>query len=554
MRGARQWECAFHKWIELRRGFRLNPRIMKQTEKQRREIRLDCAFKASNEGLWEWEIGSPKVFYSPRVLNFFDYTEKTAPNIFTDPASAVHEDDLEEFQQKLEKILADPDQELFAVDARIRKRDGEWCWMRIRGVPVRDESGKITSLAGSIIDITRRKKAEEKWQEDRHLLRLLIENVPVNIYFKDKNSHFILANTATAEKLGAGTVDELLGKSDYDFFDTVHADKSRDDEVKIMETGKKQLESLNREIWRDKDDTWVLTTKLPWKDRKGRIKGTFGVTNDVTELVRMQQQIEKTHRALEEELQLAREIQQALIPSKLPPFPKNPAPDTPQLHFAQRYLPGSGLAGDFFEITPLSDTAVTIFICDVMGHGVRSALVVSMLRGLMGKGREVGDKPAALLESLNRGLAQLLAQVDSMIFATAFYGVIDLEAREFRYACAGHPAPIARFKDSAGLLPIARKIRGPALGLRPDSTYKDSTQSVDNLESLLLYTDGLTEAENQADEQFGDERLIQSIRKAHGTTPEQLLDQVMADVRGFTGGNRFDDDVCLVAIQCQCSE
>jgi len=503
---------------------------MKRTGKQRREIRLDCAFKASNEGLWEWEIGSPKVFYSPRVLNFFDYTEKTAPNIFTDPASAVHEDDLEEFQQKLGKILSDPDQELFAVDARIRKRDGEWCWMRIRGVPVRDESGKITSLAGSIIDITRRKKAEEKWKEDRHLLRLLIENVPVNIYFKDKDSQFILANTATAEKLGAGTVEELLGKSDYDFFDTVHADKSRDDEVKIMKTGEKQFESLNREIWRDKDDTWVLTTKLPWKDRKGRIKGTFGVTNDVTELVRMQQQLEKTHRALEEELQLAREIQQALIPSDLPPFPKNPAPGTPQLQFAQRYLPGSGLAGDFFEITPLSDTAVTIFICDVMGHGVRSALVVSMLRGLMGKGREVGDKPAALLESLNRGLAQLLAQVDSMIFATAFYGVIDLEAREFR------------------------KIRGPALGLRPDSTYEDSTQSVDNLESLLLYTDGLTEAENQSEEQFGDERLIQSIRKAQGTTPEQLLDQVMADVRGFTGGNRFDDDVCLVAVQCQCPE
>ncbi len=320
-----------------------------------------------------------------------------------------------------------------------------------------------------------------------------------------------------------------------------------------MEAGKKQFESLEREIWKDKDDTWVLTTKLPWKDRKGRIKGTFGVTNDVTELVRTQQQLETTHAALEEELQLAREVQQALIPERLPSFPKHPAPGKGHLRFAHRYLPGSGLAGDFFEVTPLSDNTVALFICDVMGHGVRSALVVSMLRGLMDKSREVDDDPAAFLASLNHGMAQLLAQVDTMIFATAFYGVIDIEAREFRYACAGHPAPIARFKDGAGLLPIARKIRGPALGLTPQSTYKDATQPLDKLESLLLYTDGLTEAENQSEEQFGDERLIRAIRKAGETAPEKLIDQVMSDVRDFTRGERFDDDVCLVAVQCQCA-
>ena len=526
---------------------------MNQDENSRRELRLDCAFRASNEGLWEWEIGSEAVYFSPRILSFLDFSAKNAPNIFKHPADGLHEDDVEKFQEELEAILSDPEKELFAVDARVRKRDGTWCWLRIRGVPVRNENGEITSLAGSIIDISRRKMAEEEWKEDRHLLRLLIENVPVNIYFKDLGSRFILANTATATKLGAESVEDLLGKTDYDFFDAVHADKSRDDEVHIMETGEKQIESLEREIWRDKEDTWVLTTKLPWKDRKGRVKGIFGVTNDVTELVRMQQQLAKAHAAIKGELQLAREVQQALIPDQLPPFPKHEAPGAPRLTFAHRYLPGSGLAGDFFDILPVSDDAVAVFICDVMGHGVRSALVVSMLRGLMDKSREFEDDPGGFLASLNRGLAQLLSRIDTMIFATAFYGVMDLGAREFRYACAGHPAPLVRFHDrGVANLPLPKEIRGPALGLRPDSSYGVATRSIDEIKSLLLYTDGLTEAENRQEEQFGPDRLAQAMRKAgENADAEQVIQQVMNDVQKFTDNENFDDDVCLIAVQIQ---
>jgi len=525
---------------------------MTQETNSRRELRLDCAFRASNEGLWEWEIGSDAVYYSPRILSFLDFPPTDAPNIFKDPSGSLHEDDVERFEKELARILSDPEKELFAVDARVKKRDGTWCWLRIRGVPVRDQEGRITSLAGSIINITRRKEAEEEWKEDRHLLRLLIENVPVNIYFKDRDSRFILANTATATKLGAGSVEELLGKTDYDFFDTAHADKSRDDEVHIMETGEKQIESLEREIWRDKEDTWVLTTKLPWKDRKGRVKGIFGVTNDVTELVRMQKQLEKTHAALEAELQLAREVQQALIPEQIPVFPRHESPGTPRLHFAHRYLPGSGLAGDFFDIMPISDEVIAVFICDVMGHGVRSALVVAMLRGLMDKGRDFEDDPSKFLASLNGGLAQLLSRIDTMIFATAFYGVMDLGAGEFRYACAGHPAPLVRAGGDVAPLPVPKEIRGPALGLRPQSAYGVATRPIGEISSLLLYTDGLIEAENPQGEQFGAERLAQAVREAgEKADAEQILQQVMGGVERFTGAERFEDDVCLIGVKVE---
>src|SRR5690606_20203670 len=132
---------------------------------------------------------------------------------------------------------------------------------------------------------------------------------------------------------------------------------------------------------------WVITSKFPWYDRSGNLKGTFGVSSDVTDLVKAQQQAERLagelrirNEAYEEELHLAREIQTALAGGG---FPAICGPHGGALTFGARYIPISGLAGDFFEVVPVSENAAGFLICDVMGHGVRSALVVAMLRGLL---------------------------------------------------------------------------------------------------------------------------------------------------------------------------
>jgi len=102
-------------------------------------------------------------------------------------------------------------------------------------------------MAGSMIDISRRKEAEEQLLEERHLMRLLIDNVPLNIYFKDLESRFTLVNKSIVKWLGGEEVDDLLGKRDHDFFDTGHADQARKDEQQIIETGKPILGYLERE-------------------------------------------------------------------------------------------------------------------------------------------------------------------------------------------------------------------------------------------------------------------------------------------------------------------
>jgi len=110
--------------------------------------------------------------------------------------------------------------------------------------------------------------------------------MPVNIYFKDEDSKFVMANTATAKKMGLKCAADIIGKSDHDFFDARHADKSRKDEVMIMYTKENLEGSLEKELWDGALETWCITSKHPWLDHNGKIKGTFGVTNDVSEIVK----------------------------------------------------------------------------------------------------------------------------------------------------------------------------------------------------------------------------------------------------------------------------
>ena len=154
-------------------------------------------------------------------------------------------------------------------------------------------------MVGSLIDISKRKNAEIALMEERARIDLVLESVPVNVYFKDHESRFVRANKATAIRVGAGSVKELIGKTDHDFFEKVHADASRANELKIMETGAEQVEELEHETWEDREDTWVLVTKKVWRNMNGEVLGTVGVTNDVTELMKTRENLERVAEQLQ---------------------------------------------------------------------------------------------------------------------------------------------------------------------------------------------------------------------------------------------------------------
>ncbi|GAA5482629.1 SpoIIE family protein phosphatase [Haloferula sargassicola] len=514
--------------------------------------RLELALRASNEGIWDWWTDRQEIYYSRRILEFLECGDRRPPNIFLPPHQSIHPDDQESFAARLRGALSQGGPEILGVDCRVRTGSGEWTWLRIRGTVVRDRRGEARRIAGSMIDISRRKKAEAQIEEERHLLRELIDHVPVQIYFKDVDSRFVLVNGKMAEWNGLGDPSEVVGKHDRDFFAAEHWEDAEADEKAIMQNGEPITGKLEHELREDGTETWVLTSKFPWYGKKGNLRGTFGVSSDVTKLVLVERQtaalareLAERNQAYEEEVHLAREIQQAFARPDVPDISGGGL----SLNFASRYLPISGLAGDFFEIVPLGPDRVGLLVCDVMGHGVRSALVVSMLRGLMEKERRNAADPSKFLTGLNRGLSAIFERAGITMFATAYYAVIDLGAGELRCACAGHPCAI--LVGDKGITNISRekKERGPGLGLMADARFPSVTETIRKGQRLLLFTDGIIEAEDETGQAFMEHRLAEAAMETRDVSLEESLNHIVHTVLSHAEENRFDDDVCLLAAE-----
>lgn len=519
------------------------------------EDRLELALRASNEGIWQWFVDSQQVKYSERVLGFLDHTSGEAPNIFAHPDFYLHEDDLGTFKQAWDAILRVNGKELMAVDCRYRKSDGTFVWLRIRGACLRNETGVPVQIAGSIIDISRRKVAENALEEERHLLRQLIENIPNTIYFKDEESRFVMANQALAEKLGVSSDRDLLGKTDHDFFDAVHADQAREDELEIMRTKQPQKEAIERETWKGHEDTWVMTTKIPWLNGKGEVRGIFGVSSDVSEMVNVQVRLTNVASLLkykneeyEKELELARQVQQSVLDEKPLPFPRGESTSSNSLAFHTFYQPDSEMAGDFYEVFPISDTKAGVFICDVMGHGVRSSLVVAMLRGLIEKESDSAMHPEWFLYGLNDSLTSIFSHAGIQMFATALYIVIDLDSSTLEYASAGHPMPIVGKSGNYALLDSDKIVRGPALGITPEAPYGSDVVPLSEIDQIILYTDGIYEVENTNEEQLGVEALIDFLKAQDSAGVGNSIEAILQCARNHAQGEKFGDDICLLGM------
>lgn len=393
-------------------------------------------------------------------------------------------------------------------------------------------------------------------REEKQILLNILENIPISVYLKDVNSRFILANKSLASRLGEESAKSVVGKTDHDFFSAEHADNSLADEKKIMETQDPLLEKLEREVWENKKEAYVITSKVPWLSREGKVRGTFGVSSDVTELVNTQKQLmdmtyqlTARNKEMREELQLAHQIQLAMIEEgQVEYFPdKKIEIENGQLQFAYRYLPMSGMAGDLLQVTPLGENKVGVFMCDVMGHGVRSALIVSMLRGLMEKEKGNAKSPEVFLRGLNEGLSAILKRAGITMFATAFYAVIDIDELTFDFANAGHPSPILITDRKVTRFSDAIDNTGPALGLLSGFEYECGRMNLADVDRVFLFTDGIYETENVEGFEFGVDGLEKSIDI--NSKVDSNLEQIMQSSLKHSVNGTFDDDICLIGIR-----
>jgi serine phosphatase RsbU (regulator of sigma subunit)/CheY-like chemotaxis protein len=250
------------------------------------------------------------------------------------------------------------------------------------------------------------------------------------------------------------------------------------------------------------------------------------------------------------DLEMARELQTAFLPRHYPVFPANASPERSAIQFCHRYSTTTELGGDFFDIVAVSDTEAGVLICDVMGHGVRAALVAAIVRGLVEEMKPIAYDPGHFLTELNHGLCTVLKQTVTPLFVTAFYVVADLGAKELRFTSAGHPPPY-HLRRSAGVVEALTSATkpGPALGIFDRAVYPTERRPLSPRDMVMLYTDGLYEVEGPDGEFFTKEQLAEAVSRRITLPAPQLFDDLLAEVHAFSAKPEFEDDMCLVGME-----
>lgn len=253
---------------------------------------------------------------------------------------------------------------------------------------------------------------------------------------------------------------------------------------------------------------------------------------------------------MEEDLEMARELQMAFLPSRFPTIPRGASETTSAVRFCSLFHPSSSVSGDFYNIVRISDASVGIFICDVMGHGVRAALVTAIMRALEEQVGEAAANPGALLTQMNHSLRDILRQLATTLFATACYIVVDIATGRLTFANAGHPKPllVRQATKTVEIIGVDRK-NGPALGLIDNISYQTYQLTLAEGDLVLAFTDGLFEVENTQSQAYSETRLREAIQQHVGLPLTKLVQEVSLEIEDFAQGREFTDDVCLVGME-----
>jgi serine phosphatase RsbU (regulator of sigma subunit)/predicted ester cyclase len=236
---------------------------------------------------------------------------------------------------------------------------------------------------------------------------------------------------------------------------------------------------------------------------------------------------------IEQELQVARRIQQELLPEATPALEG--------WRIAAYYGPAREVGGDFYDFLELSHGRLGLVLGDATGHGMPAALVMATTRGMLRAVVQSSESPGEVLARVNEAL---VADIPPSTFVTCFYGVLDPESGRLRYANAGHNLPCRRHNGQADEL----RARGMPLGLMPGMSYEEKEIELEKGESVLFYSDGLVEAHDPKGDMFGFPRLRRMV--AERAEEGSLVDFLMDELRSFTGdGWEQEDDITLVTLR-----
>jgi sigma-B regulation protein RsbU (phosphoserine phosphatase) len=236
---------------------------------------------------------------------------------------------------------------------------------------------------------------------------------------------------------------------------------------------------------------------------------------------------------MEQELEVAREIQHRLMPKA---FPGIPGIRTQAVN-----VPSKPVGGDYYDVIDLGHDRVAVVIADVSGKGVPAALLMASLQSSLRAEATANALPSRVISRLNR---VILENTLGSAFVTVFYGIIDFEQRTLTYSNAGHPPPIITGRDGTVKLLDQTDL---VIGIEAETAYRDTVVSLREGDLVFLYTDGITDELNDRDECYGETRLLNHLRVIHRLSLSEIMERVHRSVLEHTGGE-LQDDLTALAI------
>ena len=238
------------------------------------------------------------------------------------------------------------------------------------------------------------------------------------------------------------------------------------------------------------------------------------------------------------ELKMAHDIQQSFLPDAIP--------DLPGFELAAQNIPAKEVGGDFYDFIPISRGKIGLTIADVSGKGVPAALFMALSRTIV---RAKATRSSGVREVIRDANSLIMADAKSGMFVTLFYAVLDLSERTLTYVRAGHNPPVIFKAKTRTLMRLDAK--GIALGAIADIELEERKIILDGGDTVVFYTDGVTEAINKSKEQFGEERLITTIKMNHELSANDMMEKIKGEMLAFCGDEPQFDDITLMVLKAE---
>lgn len=278
-----------------------------------------------------------------------------------------------------------------------------------------------------------------------------------------------------------------------------------------------------------------VTKPIDFEDLEVTIQKT------VTELLKLRDGLKARSELLEirRELEVARQIQQSILPRDFgPKGPTGGASIAADMHAAHE------VGGDFYDFFMIDEDRLGVVVGDVAGKGVPAAIYMALSRTLLRATAQLGLEAGESLRLANRTLC---SEGDAGLFVTAVYVIVNTRTGALEYSCGGHFAPF--LVRAAGTVEETPSAGGMVLGLMADALYDSGHAMLQPGDLMVLYSDGVTEAANPAEEFYGDDRLAATLTGVAGADERTAVSTLAQDVKTFADGYRQSDDITIVAVR-----